>query len=140
VNPNLADFRPSYRTKVNAGVYAVMVFQLIEGATVQDIVDESGLSPATVRKYVNAMYNAQALRIIRWDMNTAGRRNVAVYKLEIRSSSNKNAKRPTLTPSERQARYKARKRGAKAQALDTIWKAQASKNEDLTLRPPERSL
>lgn len=122
VNPHLADFRPSYKTKVNAGVYALMVYQLVDGATVQDIVDETGLSPATVRKYVNAMYNAQALRIIRWDMNTAGRRNVAVYKLEIRSSTNKNAKRPSFTASERQARYKARLRGAKAQALGTIWK------------------
>lgn len=125
MNPNLADFRPSYRTKVNAGVYAVMVFQLIEGATVQDIVDESGLNHATARKYINAMYNAQALRIIRWDMNTAGRRNVAVYKLEIRSSSNKNAKRPSFTAGERQARYKARKRAAKEQMLESVWKAQA---------------
>ncbi len=125
MNPNLADFRPSYRTKVNAGVYAVMVFQLIEGATVQDIVDESGLNHATARKYINAMYNAQALRIIRWDMNTAGRRNVAVYKLEIRSTNNKNAKRPSFSPSERQARYKARKRAAKEQMLESVWKAQA---------------
>jgi predicted transcriptional regulator len=140
VGVNLADFRPSYKTKVNAGVYAIMVFQLVEGATVQDIVDESGLSPATVRKYINAMYNAQALRIIRWDMNTAGRRNVAVYKLEIRSTNNKNAKRPSFTPGERQARYKARLRGAKAQALGTIWKAQARNNEDLTRRPHDRSL
>ena len=122
---NLPDYRPSYKTKVNAGVYALMVYQLVEGATVQDIVDESGLSPATVRKYVNAMYNQNALRIIRWDMNTAGRRNVAVYKLEIRSSSNKNAKRASLTVRERQARYKARLHSAKAQVLDTIWKAQA---------------
>ena len=121
MNPNLADFRPSYRAKVNAGVYAVMVFQLIEGATVQDIVDESGLNHATARKYINAMYNAQALRIIRWDMNTAGRRNVAVYKLEIRSTSNKNAKRPSFSPSERQARYKARKRAAKEQMLQSVW-------------------
>lgn len=121
MNPNLADFRPSYKTKVNAGVYAVMVFQLIEGATVQDIVDESGLNHATARKYINAMYNAQALRIIRWDMNTAGRRNLAVYKLEIRSTSNKNAKRPSFTAGERQARYKARKRAAKAQMLQSVW-------------------
>ncbi len=125
MNPHLADYRPAYRTKVGAGVYAIMVFQLLDGATVQDIVDESGMSPATVRKYVNAMYNQNALRIIRWDMNTAGRRNVAVYKLEIRSSTNKNAKRPSLTVRERQARYKARLRSAKAQVLDTIWKAQA---------------
>lgn len=140
MNPNLADFRPSYKTKVNAGVYALMVYQLVDGATVQDIVDESGLSPATVRKYVNAMYNAYALRIIRWDMNTAGRRNLAVYKLEIRSTNNKNAKRPSFTVSERQARYKARLRSAKTQALDTVWKAQASKNEDPIHHPPDRSL
>jgi len=118
------DYRPSYKTKVNAGVYALMVYQLVDGATVQDIVEESGLSPATVRKYINAIYNTQALRIIRWDMNTAGRRNVAVYKLEIRSNSNKNAKRHTLTPRERQARYKARLRNAKAQAVGAVWRQQ----------------
>ena len=116
------DYRPSYKTKVNAGVYALMVYQLVEGATVRDIVEESGLSPATVRKYINAMYNAQALRIIRWDADTAGRRSIAVYKLEIRSKSNKNVQRPTLTPRERQARYKARLRSAKARAIGTVWR------------------
>lgn len=131
-NPNLPDFRPSYRTKVNAAVYAIMVYHLIDGATVQDLVDETGLNHATVRKYINALYNQHALRIIRWDMNGAGRRNVAVYKLEMRSSSNRDASRPTLSMRERQARYKARKRAAKAQALVSAWQGSLTRNQQET--------
>lgn len=128
-NPHLADFRPSYRTKVNAAVYAIMIYHLLDGATVQDLVDETGLNHATVRKYVNALYNQFALRIIRWDMNGAGRRNVAVYKLEMRTRANGNVPRPSFTMSERQARYKARKRAASQKALVSAWQDPLTRNQ-----------
>lgn len=122
-NPNIAAYRPAYRTKVNAGVYALMVYQLIEGATVQDIMEETGLRIETVRKYINAMYNQYALRIVRWEHNKAGRRNMAVYKLEIRSKENKDVPRPSMTLRERQARYRAKVRAAKLRTLDLVWSA-----------------
>lgn len=128
-NPNLPDFRPAYRTKVGAGVYAIMIFQLLEGATVQDVADETGLNNATVRKYINALYNQHAVRIIRWDMTSTGRRNIAVYKLEIRTRSNRDASRPSWTASERQARYKARKRAAKQKTLVSAWHESFTSNQ-----------
>lgn len=100
-----------------------MVYQLIEGATVQDIMEETGLRIETVRKYINAMYNQYALRIVRWEHNKAGRRNMAVYKLEIRSKENKDVPRPSMTLRERQARYRAKVRAAKLRTLDLVWSA-----------------
>ncbi len=120
-NPNLSDHRPAYRTKVNAGIYAMMIYLLVEGATVTDIMEETGLRKDTVRKYVNALYNQHALRIVRWDHDKAGRRNMAVYKLEIRSKANRDIVRPSMTMQERRERYRAKKRAAKMRALDTAW-------------------
>jgi hypothetical protein len=122
-NPNIAAHRPAYRTKVNAGIYALMVYQLVEGASINDVVEETGLRKETVRKYVNAMYNQHALRIIRWDYDKAGRRTMAVYKLEVRSKENKDVPQPVMSMKERRARYRAKLRAAKLRALDTIWRA-----------------
>ncbi len=124
-NPHIADFRPAYRTKVSAGIYGVMIYHLIEGSTVADLTEETGLRTETVRKYVNALYNQHALRIVRWDHDAAGRRTRAVYKIEIRSKENKDVPRPRMPAKERKARYKAKLKRARDCALQTIWNAKA---------------
>jgi predicted ArsR family transcriptional regulator len=135
-NPNLSDHRPAYRTKVNAGIYALMIYLLVEGATVTDIMEETGLRKDTVRKYVNALYNQHALRIVRWDHDKAGRRNMAVYKLEIRSRENRDIVRPSMTMQERRERYRAKKRAAKMRALDTAWLRKEPECQNLSQTTP----
>jgi hypothetical protein len=118
---NLKLIRPAYRRKVNAGTFARLVSHLMLGASVADLVEETGLTKATVRKYVNALYNHGVVRISAWERTTMNRPVIAVYKV----GQKEDAKQPSLTPTERKAKHRERKRREKERLLQQVWKEAA---------------
>ena len=86
-----------------------------------DLVEETGLTKGTVRKYLNALWNHKVVRIAAWEAARDGRRVVAVYKIGVKE----DAKQPRMTDAERKARYKARKAAEKQRLLEQAWKEAA---------------
>jgi DNA-binding MarR family transcriptional regulator len=115
---NVQLIRPSYRQKVNAALYARMLSHLMVGASVADLVEETGLTKATVRKHINALWNHGVVRISMWEATTTGRRVIAVYKVGLKT----DAKQPALTPNERKAKYREKKKREKERMLQQAWK------------------
>lgn len=113
--------RPSYRQKMTAGIYAKLMSHLLQGASVADLVEETGLRPETVRKYVNALWNHRVVRICAWEANSVGRRVVAVYKI----GQKENVPQPKMSRAERQTRYREKKRREKQLLLQQVWKEAA---------------
>ncbi len=118
---NVKLVRPGYRQKVHAGLYAKMVSHLMIGASVRDLVEETGLTKFTVRKYVNALWNHGVVRISAWEAARDGRRVIAVYRV----GEKEDAKQPSLTPTERKAKHRERKRREKERLLQQVWKEAA---------------
>jgi transcription initiation factor IIE alpha subunit len=115
---NIKLIRPAYRKKVNAGTFARLVSHLMIGASVADLVEETGLTKATVRKYLNALYNHGVVRISAWEASTAGRYVIAVYKVGQQT----DVKQPRMTPAERKAKYRTKKKREKELLLQQAWK------------------
>jgi predicted ArsR family transcriptional regulator len=118
---NLKLIRPAYRRKVNAGTFARLVSHLMLGASVADLVEETGLTKATVRKYINALYNHGVVRISSWERTTMNRPVIAVYKV----GQETDVKQPRMTPTERKAKYRAKKRREKEALLEQAWREAA---------------
>lgn len=93
--------------KVNAMSQALMIKMLIEGeSTCQDMANETGLHVQTVRHYCREFHIARVIHIDHYELDTSGRRTLKVFKL----GAARDAKRTPLTPSQRQARTRARKK------------------------------
>ncbi len=118
---NVRLVRPGYRQKVHAGLYAKMVSHLMIGASVRDLVEETGLTKFTVRKYVNALYNHGVIHIASWEAAANGRRVLAVYRVGRQA----DARKPRMSGTERTARYRAKVRREKERALQKAWKEAA---------------
>ena len=101
---------PSHKSKriikIGAVSYAKMVKLMLEGVyNCQEIADETGLHYVTVLQYARELYLAGAAHICNWEHDSRGRDIVKIYKI----GQGKDAKRKTLTPAQRQRRYKAKK-------------------------------
>lgn len=115
---NIKLIRPAYRKKVNAGTFARLVSHLMIGASVADLVEETGLTKATVRKYLNALYNHGVVRISAWERTTMNRPVIAVYRV----GQPEDVRQPRMTPTERKAKYRAKKKREKELLLQQAWK------------------
>lgn len=95
--------------KVNAMSQAHLIRALLVGdMTLSELAEETGLHYVTVREYCSALHKAGAAHIARWEPDARGRHIIKVYRL----GQGKDAVRPKMTQSERQARLRARKRAA----------------------------
>jgi predicted ArsR family transcriptional regulator len=93
--------------KVNAMSQALMIRMLLEGeSTCQDMADETGLHVQTIRHYCRELHIAKVIRIDHFELDTGGRRTLKVYKI----GPGRDAKTKPLTPTERQAGFRARKK------------------------------
>lgn len=102
--------------KVNAMSQAHLIRALLVGdMTLSELAEETGLHYVTVREYCSALHKAGAAHIARWEPDARGRHIIKVYRL----GQGKDATRPKMTQSERQARLRARKRAAEMLSVTT---------------------
>jgi DNA-binding IclR family transcriptional regulator len=95
--------------KVNAIAFSLLIELLMEGDyTSAELVEETGLHSITIYDYLRALRKRKLLHIARWETDTRGRCCVKVYKL----GRGVDAKKQTVSPSEKSRRYRARKRQA----------------------------
>lgn len=93
--------------KTNAASYAALVFFLLDGTRTQrELAEETGLHYITVGQHLNALHKAGATHITLWEKDSRGRDSIPIYVI----GKGKDAKRAKLTPTERQARHRAKKR------------------------------
>ena len=93
--------------KVNASAYARLCAAMIPGdLTCAELAEETGLHLVTVYQYTRELHAHGAVHIARREPDARGRHNIKVYKL----GPGKDAKPVRLTPAERQARVRERKR------------------------------
>ena len=93
--------------RVNALAFANLIRALLDGTmTRAEIVEYTGLHYNTVGDYLRELHRVGATHIVMWENNTRGQAVHPVYKLGRGS----NVKQPRLTPSERQARCRAKKK------------------------------
>lgn len=93
----------------NTTAYAVMVQSLVwGGGTVPELSEISGLALNTTRKFIRALRSRDLVRIILWKRDAWGRHTTAVYAW---GSPRYDAQRPpSMTPAERSARLRRKKR------------------------------
>lgn len=97
--------RPKLR--ITAISNAKMMKALMDGLlTIPEIAEECGLHPSGVGKYCAALYREGVIRIHHWEEDIAGRRTLRVYA--FRMNGEKDAKPPRATPSQRQAKHRAK--------------------------------
>ncbi len=100
--------------KINALSLALLVKALLDGPHNQhELAAETGLHVITIRRYVKAMEQVKALHICAWDRDPNGRAIVPVYKM----GPGKKAPRVKMTPAQRQAKRRAKKKALKTNAL-----------------------
>jgi len=86
---------------------AKMTRCLVEGATVERLVQATGLTRQTVSNQLNAMRQANSAYVRKWSRDKAGRRTKAVWAMGGRP----DVERPTgKTAAMRQRAYRKRKR------------------------------
>jgi len=93
----------------NTTAYAAVVEALVYGGgTVPELHETSGLALNTTRKFIRALRSRDLVRVILWKRDAWGRHTIAVYAW---GSPRYDAKRPPrLTPAERSARHRRKKR------------------------------
>jgi hypothetical protein len=93
----------------NTTAYAAVVEALVRtGGTAQELSDTSGLATNTTRKFIRALRNRELVRVALWRQDTMGRYTIAVWGW---GSPLYDAKRPPrMTPTQRSARQRMRKR------------------------------
>jgi len=68
--------------RINALAFANLVSALFDGGyTARELADVSGLSIATVRRYVNALHKAHAVHVSGWDQDDCGRYKAVQYTI-----------------------------------------------------------
>jgi hypothetical protein len=99
------------RPRMSAIANARMMQALVDGATRQEIIEETGLSYDTIRDYVNAMLKpAEGPRVVYicdWQMDRTGRYSTPVFKWGVGKT---NAKKPRKCRNQVAREYRARKK------------------------------
>jgi predicted ArsR family transcriptional regulator len=92
--------------KINGFTQARLIKLLFEGIySCQELAEETGLHPTTVRDYTRELHRAKAIHICAWEKDSRGRDVIKIYKI----GEAKDAKRHRLTDAERQRAYRAKK-------------------------------
>jgi hypothetical protein len=93
----------------NTTAYAAVVESLVRGGgTVPELSEISGLALNTTRKFIRALRSRELVRVILWKRDAWGRHTIAVWGW---GSAVYDAKRPPrMTPTERSARCRMKKR------------------------------
>lgn len=79
------------KNMLNSTAWAIFIQTLADdGGTVNDLAEESGLSPYTARRVLHALYKRKAVHITSWEKDVLGRHTVRAWKL----GRAKDAKRP----------------------------------------------
>jgi hypothetical protein len=101
------------RPRMSAVANARMMQALIDGATRQEIMEETGLSYDTVRDYINAMLKpAEGPRVVYicgWQKDPTGRHSIPVFKFGLEKTNAKKPKKDRLQIS-RESRQRRRMR------------------------------
>ena len=93
--------------KLNGMLFARMIRMLIDGATVHEIVEETGLHKVTVTRYTRELHKAGALHIAYWEADSLGRECIKGYRIGDQRDAPRQKRK---TPAQRTALYRARKR------------------------------
>lgn len=92
----------------NTTAYAAVVEALVRtGGTTQEFSDASGLAANTTRKFIRALRNRGLVRVALWRQDTMGRYTIAVWGW---GSAPDTKRPPRMTPTQRSARQRMRKR------------------------------
>ena len=115
--------------KINAMTQARLLRLLWDGThTLKELAAESGLHYLTVCHYVRELRKQGMARIDHYEVDSQGRYCMPVYRL----GPGKDCKRPQVSPSEKQRRYRAKKR-AREQLM--VMAGRGPLREDLDGRP-----
>jgi hypothetical protein len=93
--------------KINAFTQGVLIHHMLEGVyTCVELAELTGLHYVTVLQYTRELHRAKAAYICAWDKDPLGRDVIKIYKIGI----GKDAKREKMTPAERQAKHRSKKK------------------------------
>lgn len=93
---------------------AQLIKLLMEGLyNCRELAEQTGLHYVTVLQYTRELHEAGAAHICMWQKDNRGRDLIKVYKL----GEGKNAKRRSMSPAERQLRYRNKLRQQKMQQV-----------------------
>lgn len=93
--------------KINAFTQGVLIHHMLEGNyNCMELAELTGLHYVTVLQYARELHRAKAAYICGWDKDSLGRDVIKIYKIGI----GKDAVREKLTPAERQAKHRSKKR------------------------------
>ena len=103
----------SRKVRMNAVAFSVMirVLQRKEGATYEDMVEDTGLADATVRDYISSMRRStpRSVFIIGWEEDAAGRITVPRFRLRHLEHQSDVRQPSKKTEAERAKKYRTRK-------------------------------
>lgn len=92
---------------LNATMHAVMTRELLAGpCTAQELADETGMRPETVRLHIRALRAAGIMHVQQWVPDSIGRLTTASYRL----GEGQDVKRRPMLEVEIKRRYRARSR------------------------------
>lgn len=108
------------RPRINAVVQAHLIRLLVDDYhTAQDLAEETGLSPGTVRSYLRALKARKLVHIVSKEPDRGGQRSIAVWSFD---PDKKDMSKPA-TPADRARTYRARK---SANIIAQTWHGAAS--------------
>lgn len=90
---------------MTATAYATVMRCLMDGATLAEMVEESGLYFNTIAKLLRVMHRQHTVHISAWEPDTIGRQTVRVWKF----GEKVDAKKPRKTMKQRNAEQYAKK-------------------------------
>lgn len=93
--------------RINAFTQGVLIHNMLEGNyNCIELAEMTGLHYVTVLNYTRELHRAKAAYICGWDKDSLGRDVIKIYKIGI----GRDAKREKLTPAERQAKHRSKKK------------------------------
>lgn len=96
----------------NTTAYAAVVEALVRGGgTVPELSEASGLALNTTRKFIRALRSRDLVRVILWKRDAWGRHTIAVWGWGWGADTKRP---PSMTPAERSARHRRKKREVSA--------------------------
>lgn len=67
--------------KLNGMLFARMIKMLLDGATVHEIAEETGLHKVTVTRYTRELHKAKAVHVAYWEADSLGRECIKGYRI-----------------------------------------------------------
>lgn len=93
--------------KINRLTQAKLIEAMLDGVySCAELADITGLHYVTVLDYTRELHRAGAAHICNWEKDSRGRDLIKIYRI----GRGKDAKREKLTPAERQARLRAKRK------------------------------